>query len=264
VSDSLRQKAMELGIVAADKTVVLAAGSYTGVDPKRFAPTSEGLGRAGQIRQELGIPKEAPVVGFVGRLTEDKGISELVEAYLALREGIPDLRLLLVGEQEEGDPLPRRTCRCIENEQGIICTGFVQDPSDYYHVMDVFAFPTHREGFGNVALEANAAGKPVVASRATGAVDAVVDGVTGILVPVGDARALASALARVIGNRRLATKLGSAGRERVFREYRQEIAWDALAEEYRQLLQARGLTASTPVTSEAAAIASTTRAIASQ
>jgi glycosyltransferase involved in cell wall biosynthesis len=245
VSESLRQKTIELGIVDAGRTVVLASGSFVGTDPKRFAPSPDTVQRAGQIRRYLGIPPEAPVVGFVGRLTKDKGISELVQAYLTLRTNIPELRLLLVGEMEGGDPLPAQIRRHIESEPGIVRTGFVQDPADYYHVMDVFAFPTHREGFGNVALEANAAGKPVVAARATGAVDAVIDDVTGILVPVGDSQALASALELVIRDRSLAAALASAGRERVLREFRQETVWDALAEEYLQLLQAKGLTVPT-------------------
>ncbi|MGB7730056.1 MAG: glycosyltransferase family 4 protein [Candidatus Acidiferrum sp.] len=242
VSESLRQKAIELDIVDANRTVVLSTGSYAGVNPARFVRTDEALRRARQIRHDLGIQPESPVVGFVGRLTKDKGTSELVEAYLDLRKNIPELTLLLVGEMEEGDPLPREIRTLIENDPGIVRTGFVQDPADYYHVMDVFAFPTHREGFGNVALEAHAAGKPVVAARATGVVDAVIDGVTGILVPMGDARAMASALASVIGDARLAAALGSAGRERVLREFRQEIVWDALAKEYSRMLQAKGLT----------------------
>src|SRR5208282_816394 len=222
VSESLRQKAIELRIVAANRTAVLADGSCAGVDPERFAPTTEALKRAGHIRRDLGIPAEAPVVGFVGRLTKDKGISELVEAYLALRADIPDLRLLLVGDMEEGDPLPSQTRRHIECEQGIFRTGFVQAPADYYHAMDVLALPTYREGFPTVVLEVHTAGKPVVATRATGVVDAVLDGITGILVPVGDGQALANALALVIGDRELAAALGSAGRERVLREFRHE------------------------------------------
>jgi glycosyltransferase involved in cell wall biosynthesis len=190
----------------------------------------------------MGIPEEAPIVGFVGRLTKDKGIPELVGAYLTIRTSIPELKLLLVGEMEGGDPLPPQTCHHLECEHGIFRTGFVQDSSDYYHVMDVFAFPSHREGFGNVTLEAHAAGKPIVAARATGAVDAVIDGVTGILVPVGDAGALARALAMVIGDRKLASDLGSAGRERVLRDFRQETIWDALAREYSQMLSTKGLT----------------------
>jgi len=118
----------------------------------------------------------------------------------------------------------------------------VQDAADYYHAMDVLALPTYREGFPTVVLEANAAGKPVVGTRATGMMDAVIDGVTGVLVQVGDAHALADALELVIRDRKLAEALGAAGRERVLREFRQETVWEALAEEYLQLLQAKGLT----------------------
>jgi glycosyltransferase involved in cell wall biosynthesis len=264
LSESMRQRAIELGVVNASRTVVLASGSYAGVDPERFAPTAEALRRAAGIREALGIPREAPVVSFVGRLTKDKGTSELVEAYLALRVDIPELKLLLVGEMEEGDPLPPEIRRSIECEPGIFRTGFVQDPADYYHVMDVLAFPTHREGFGNVALEAHAAGKPVVAARATGVVDAVIDGVSGMLVPVGDAQALASALALVIGDRSYAAALGLAGRQRVLREFRQERVWDAIAQEYLQLLQAKGLTAPTPATRNEATAALTAGATVSR
>ena len=242
VSETLRQKAMTLGVVDASRSVVLASGSCTGVDAKRFAPTAEVLRRAEEIRYSLGIPADAPVIGFVGRLTKDKGISELVEAYLEVRKNMPDLRLLLVGEREEGDPLPARTVWLLNNERGILRTGFVQDAADYYHAMDVLALPTYREGFPTVVLEVNAAGKPVVGTRATGMMDAVIDGVTGVLVPVGDAHALADALELVIRDRKLAEALGAAGRERVLGEFRQETVWEALAEEYLQLLQAKGLT----------------------
>ena len=248
ISESLRQKAIDLGIVDASRTVVLAFGGYPGVDPRRFAPTAEVLRHACQLQRDLGIPREAPVVGFVGRLTRDKGIAELVEAYSRLRKRFPELRLLLVGEVEEADPLPSETQRLMESEPQIIHTGFVKDPAPYYHIMDVLAFPTHREGFGNAALEAHAAGKPVVAARATGVVDAVIDGVTGILVPVGDAEALAGALELVLEDQRLAAALGTAGRERALREFQQERIWDALVQDYLQQLRDKGL----PVPSSAA------------
>src|ERR1019366_7095376 len=94
VSESLRRKAIDLGIVDARRTVALASGSCVGVDPKRFAPTVDVLWGASQLRRDLGISREAPVVGFVGRLTKDKGVSELVEAYLELRTHFPELKLL--------------------------------------------------------------------------------------------------------------------------------------------------------------------------
>jgi len=240
VSESLRQKAIELGLVEARRAVVLGGGC-NGVDTERFAPTEEALRRAKQIREKLKIPVIAPVVGFVGRLTKDKGINELVETYCELRKEMAELRLLLVGEMEEGDPLTERTRWLLENEPGIVRTGFVDDPTDYYHVLDVFAFPTYREGFPNVVLEANAAGKPVAAARATGVVDAVVDGVTGLLVPVGDAAALAGALKKVIEDREMAAALGSAGRERVVRQFWRERVWEALEQQYAGMLEEKGL-----------------------
>jgi glycosyltransferase involved in cell wall biosynthesis len=241
VSESLRQKAIEFGIVEAERAVILAAGSCNGVNPKRFGPGAEASRRADNLRRELRIPREVQVVGFVGRLTRDKGISELVKAYLELRRHLPELRLLLVGDMEEGDPLPLEIRRYVETESGIIRAGFADDPVPYYHVMDVLALPTYREGFPNVVLEASACGKPVVATRSTGVVDSVIDGVTGILVPARDSRALAAALQSVLNDRSLAAALGSAGRERVLREFQQERVWDAIIQEYLQLIQAKGL-----------------------
>ena len=246
VSESLRQKAMDLGIVNADRTLVLGSGSWNGVDAERFAPNADALRRAAELRGHLGIPSDALVVGFVGRLTRDKGIGELVEAYLKLRKSFPAVRLLLVGDVEQGDPLLPETRRIMKTESQIIHTGFVEDPVPYYHVMNVLAFPTHREGFANAPLEAHAAGKPVVAARATGVLDGVIDGVTGILVPVRDVAALAGALELVLKDPSLADALGSAGCERVLREFRQERVWDAIIREYWQHLQAKGLSVPSP------------------
>jgi glycosyltransferase involved in cell wall biosynthesis len=246
VSESLRQKAIDLGVVNADRTLVLGSGSGNGVDVERFAPNADTLRRAAELRGHLGIPANAPVLGFVGRLTRDKGIGELVEAHIKLRKRFPAVRLLLVGDVEQGDPLPPETRRIMKTEPQIIQTGFVEDPAPYYHIMNVLAFPTHREGFGNAPLEAHAAGKPVVAARATGVLDGVIDGVTGILVPVGDVAALAGALELVLKDPSLAVALGSAGRERVLREFRQERVWEAIVGEYLQHLQVKGMSVPSP------------------
>jgi glycosyltransferase involved in cell wall biosynthesis len=246
VSESLRQKAIDLHIVNADRTLVLGSGSGNGVEVERFAPKVDTLRRAAELREHLGIPAHAPVVGFVGRLTRDKGIGELVEAHLKLRKRFPAVRLLLVGDVEQGDPLPAETRRTMKAEPQIIQTGFVEDPAPYYHIMNVLAFPTHREGFANAPLEAHAAGKPVVAARATGVRDGVIDGITGILVPIGDVAALAEALELVLNDPSLAVALGSAGRERVLREFRRDRVWDAIIREYLQHLQVQGLSVPSP------------------
>ncbi len=118
----------------------------------------------------------------------------------------------------------------------MIFAGPVQDTAPYYAIADVLVLPSHREGLPTVVLEAHAAGKPVVGALATGIVDMVVDGETGLLFPVGDVPALADALARLISDRALATKLGLAGQERVKREFQQEQIWEALYREYLGLL----------------------------
>jgi glycosyltransferase involved in cell wall biosynthesis len=148
---------------------------------------------------------------------------------------------LLVGDFEDGDPLPPDVRRTIETDSKIIRTGFVPDAAVYYHLMDVLALPTYREGFPTTILEAHAAGKPVVATRATGVADAVIDGVTGVLVSIGDVEALTRGLEAVLINKDSAAAMGGAGRDRIRREFQQERIWEALAREYSHLLSARGL-----------------------
>lgn len=240
VSESLRQRYVELGLAPLAKTVVLGAGSSHGVDAERFRPNTEAAERGVAIRRAFRIPLEAPVVGFVGRLTRDKGIVELLEVFERLLRRMPDVRLLLVGDFEMGDPVPPEIVRRLQDHPQVAIAGFVEVPDPYYHAMDVVAHPSHREGFPNVPLEAAAAELPVVGFRVTGTVDAVQDGVTGTLVPIGDVDAMSDALFRYLRSPELRRVHGRAGRERVVREFRPERVWGLLVEEYRRLLEAAG------------------------
>ena len=237
VSQSVREKAVASGLTSRERTVVLGSGSCNGVDVLRFAATPEMMRRAAELRRQLGIPVRAPVVAFVGRLTRDKGIPELMEAFLQLGNRFPDLRLLLVGCFQDGDPLPVDTRRCVETHPHVIFGGAVQDTAPYYAIADVLVLPSHREGLPTVVLEAQAASKPVIGASATGIVDVVVDGETGLLFPVGDVPALAEAMARLITDKGLANKLGLAGQEQVKRKFRQERIWEALYRAYFAVLQ---------------------------
>jgi glycosyltransferase involved in cell wall biosynthesis len=237
ISPSLGRRAIEQKMAPPEKTRCIGQGSVNGVDAERFAPTPANLAEAAALRKKLGIPEGAPVIGFVGRLVRDKGIPELVKAFLKLTVPHPDVRLLLVGTFEDVDPVPSSTMQTIRSSPGIVAVGFAPNPVPYYHMMDVLAFPTHREGFGEVALEAAAAGKPVVTTNATGAVDGVVDGVTGIVVPVGDVDALADALRRILEDPELATRMGAAGQLRARNEFRPITIWEGIEAEYRRLLE---------------------------
>jgi glycosyltransferase involved in cell wall biosynthesis len=239
VSQSLREKAIAFGLVSSERTVVFGSGSSNGVDASRFAPTLETMKRATELRFELGIPSEAPVLGFVGRLTRDKGIPELVESFLRLRDQFPNLRLLLLGATEQADPLDENTRRVLATHPHIILPGPTSDIAPYYALMDVLVLASHREGLPNVVLEAYAAGKPVVAAQATGTVDAVRHGETGLLFPIGDVAALVHCLQRLVSDKGLAETFGAAAQELVRRDFRQEIVWNGLLEEYRRILQAK-------------------------
>jgi len=241
VSPSLRQRAVELRVVPPEKAIILASGSSNGVDPSRFLPTAERLAKAAEVRRRHGIEPHHAVIGYVGRFTSDKGVAELIAAFRLVRQNFPSAALLLVGGYEQGDPVPSETRAAIESDLGIIRVDFSSEIATYYFVMDMLVLPTYREGFPNVVLEAQAASRPVVTTRATGAVDSVCDGVTGLLVPAGNTAALADALMKLLSDRGLAQRMGRAGRERVIREFRDETVWEALAGLYRELLHQRGL-----------------------
>jgi glycosyltransferase involved in cell wall biosynthesis len=237
VSHSVREKAIAYGLTHLERTVVFGSGSCNGIEASRFAPKPELIQRATNLRRHLGIPEHATVIMFVGRFTRDKGIPELVKAFLTLDHRLQDLRLLLVGCLEKEDPLPKDTWEQLQDNPHIIFAGAVQDTPAYYAAADIVALPSHREGLPTVVLEAQAAGKPVVAASATGVVDVVIHGKTGLLFPVGNAEALAGALARLIADRALARRLGLESQEQVKREFQPERIWDAIHQAYLEILQ---------------------------
>jgi len=240
VSPSVRRQAVDLKLVAAEKTVMMANGSFCGVDVQRYSPQVADTALRERLAERLGIPRRAPVIGFVGRLTRDKGVPELVTAFGQLRQTWPELRLLLVGEFEDGDPVPAGIRQQIEADPYIVAPGYVDDTAPYYGLMNAFVLPSYREGFPIVSLEAQACGVPVVTTTATGAIDSIVDGVTGFLVPTGNAPALAARIDQILRDPQLRSRMGQAGRELVVQKFRQEMLGQALLEEYLRLLRSSG------------------------
>jgi glycosyltransferase involved in cell wall biosynthesis len=230
-SKSLRRKAIDLGVAHESKLRLIAHGSSNGVDVARFFPGPD------TMRAQLGIPADAPVLGFVGRLTRDKGIPDLVEAFNRLLENVPDARLLLVGWFDESeDALSLYQRARVEAHPRIIRTGFVADPAPYYRAMDLLVLPTWREGFPNVVLEAAASGLPVVSTFTTGARDAVLPAITGLLVPPGDPHALAEALLALIEHPQRRISMGEAGRRWVVQKFVDRRVLGLTVTLYQQLL----------------------------
>lgn len=206
-SHSLRIQVVALGLAKAGKVQVLGDGSSNGVDVERFAPAPSVL------KKTLSILPEAPVIGFVGRLTRDKGVPELVLAFEQILRRVPEARLLLVGWYDESEDALSPAWRArIDAHPRILRTGFVQDTAPWYRAMDVMVLPTWREGFPNVVLEAAASGIPVVTTRATGACDAVLPQVTGLLIRPGDPDAIAESVLKLLANPERRCRMGEMAR----------------------------------------------------
>jgi len=234
ISESVRRELIAEGLVSAKKACVLGSGSSNGVKFSRFADVS--LQKVAEVRQQLGIPVDVPVIGFVGRLTRDKGISELWAAFQKLRLRRPEARLLIVGDFESGDPVGHAVQEALRHDPAVHITGFVADTSLYFPLMTVLAFPSYREGFPNVILEASCAGIPSVGFSATGTIDAILDGQTGRIVPLGDAARLAEALELYLADDTLRARHGNTARERAQRDFVPERIWQAMYDLYHELL----------------------------
>lgn len=226
-SEGVRQHMIAQGVPGSTIRVL-----HNGVYPEQF----DALPDRATMRAELGLPPDAPVIGEVAHLSSRKGQRYLVEATAILRERWPDLTCLLVGEGDEHDALVRRV-RELGLEDAVRLTGYRHDAPAVMQAMDVVALPSVAiEGLGVALIEAAFLGKPVVGSDAPGIREAMIDGVTGLLAPPGDAEALAAAIGALLADPVLARQMGQAGRERargMFTVERMAAGAEAL---YRELL----------------------------
>ncbi len=201
-------------------------------------PEAEGDPRARErVRRELGAGPEDLLVGTLGRLMEPKkGLVVFLAAARSLLRHVPRARFVVVGDGPQRAALEERATR-----EGVShCTVFAgmrRDVAEVMRALDLFVQPSLWEGFGLTALEAMAVGTPVVATRVGGVPEAVVDGETGLLVPPGDAEALAAACARLLADRDLAARLGRSGMERVRAQFDIERLVGQIEALYRELLE---------------------------
>lgn len=219
VSQSERQFLEVQGVARSGQVRVLGSGSISGVDMARFRPDPEARS---SLRKERAIPDDAVVCLFLGRLTADKGVFDLVQAFALSGEKNSKLWLVLVGPDEEGVSQLLRSSLKGETARRMLVEGFTHTPERYIAAADFLCLPSYREGFGMVVIEAAAAGIPSVGSRIYGVSDAIVEDETGLLVPPGDATQLAAALSRLAGDEALRAHLALAGRTRVENEFKQE------------------------------------------
>jgi glycosyltransferase involved in cell wall biosynthesis len=225
VGHGLRQRCAELGLPAG-RMDVLGAGSVVGTDVARAVTISEDAGLRERVRREWGAGDDEFVVGFVGRVTRDKGVETLARAVAEIRGSGIRARLVLVG-LDEGTELLAHDVQTLLHEPWVTLTGNLEDPAEQYAGFDAFCLPSHREGLPTVVLEAWATGLPVVVSNCTGLGDLVADGETGLVTPTGDQAATSAALRALATDSSLRASLGTAGRSRATRDFARPVVWAA-------------------------------------
>lgn len=214
---------------------VIANGNVNGIDTTYFSKDKVLFEEQQALKKELGINETDFVFIFVGRLVSDKGINELVRAFSQLTTH--NSQLLLVGSTEsELDPLQLETLQEIENNKNILTVGFQSDVRLYYSISDCLVFPSYREGFPNVVLQAGAMGLPSIVTDINGSNEIIVGGENGIIIPAKNATALYQAMLKISSDEQLQTQLQSNSRSKIVSRYEQQLVWKAVLNEY-QIIQ---------------------------
>jgi glycosyltransferase involved in cell wall biosynthesis len=214
---------------------VIGDGSPNGINLTHFDPD---LFKAQEERNKISIHSDDFVFGFVGRFVGDKGINELVKSFAEIAITYPKVKLLLVGVFEnELDPLELKTIVEIERNPMIINVGFQNDVRPFLMCMDVFAFPSYREGFGLTLIEANAMSIPVISSKITGCDEIVVEGKNGFLIPPKDQQRLMDTMLFCLANKSLIQSMKIPCRELVEYKFNQVKVWENTLSSYKGLIK---------------------------
>ncbi len=222
-------------LIKPTKISVLGNGSSNGIDTDYYKLSNEVEVEAQLLRAKFGLTDEK-VILFVGRKVKDKGVEELVKAFLVLK-GKHNIKLLLVGPLEHNlDPLSDYISEVIKNDSSIINVEFVEDVRPYMAISYLLAFPSHREGFPNVPIQACSIGLPCVVSDINGCNEIIISEFNGLIFPVKDEKALAKSIEMLLNDINLRNKLGSNGRDLMRQNYDQKKIWGELIKEYNSYM----------------------------
>ena len=214
---------------------VIANGNVNGIDTTFFNSNTISEQQQQNLRNELGIDSSDFVFVFIGRLVADKGINELVRAFLSLE--IPNCKLLLVGPYETEDPLQPETLKAIQQNDSILSVGFQHDVRPYLVISDCMVFPSYREGFPNVVMQAGAMGLPSIVTDINGSNEIIIEGFNGTIVPAKNVTALSNAMIRIKEDETWRNQLQSNARSSIISRYEQELVWEALLIKYKEFLK---------------------------
>ena len=217
-SPSQKKFLINQDVITSNKSYVLAEGSISGVDTKRFLPSQASRK---SLRSRFHVSEDTCVILFLGRVNQEKGILVLLEA-LKMIPRTNDVKLFVVGP-DENDLFSPQNSHSLNLDDRVITFGYTDVPEQFMAMADIFCLPSFREGFGTSVLEAAACGVPTVASKIYGLTDAVIDGETGLLIEVNDKHALHAALNALIKNRDYRIEMGRAARKRALLHFSESL-----------------------------------------
>lgn len=224
---ALRDMAEQLRLVRRGSALVLAHGSANGVSACPSKP---------RYRKELGLGADDPMVVFAGRITTDKGISDLAAAWADVAETHPQACLVVAGRADSSDPESPGLQAALERLPRTHLIGHIDDLERLWADADIAVLPSYREGLPLVIIEAAAAGVPAVVTDCTGGPESVEDGVTGLVVPQRKPSVLSDAIGRLLDDEAMRHKMGQAARKRALTRYDRETLWTALDELLRETI----------------------------
>ena len=225
-----------------NKLKIIGNGSSNGINTVFFSPVQVSEIENVALREKLNIQPDDFVFVFVGRIVSDKGINELIKAFSELQTAennqLTSIKLLLVGGLESDlDPLNPETLAEINQNRDIISVGFQQDVRPFFAISDALAFPSYREGFPNVVMQAGAMGLPSIVSDINGCNEIIVEGENGLIIPPKNVEKLKEKMLTLARDKNLYIKLKENSRRMIENRYEQSVVWKALLEEYEGLLQ---------------------------
>jgi len=218
------------------KLKIIENGSTNGIDTAHFNANIIDETIKKNLKEKLQIKDENLVFIFVGRLVKDKGIDELVATFVKINSKYPFTKLILVGPFENHlNPLKPITYNYIKNHKSICYEGYQNDVRPYFAIADVLGFPSYREGFPNVVMQAGSMGLASIVTNINGCNEIIEDGVNGLIIPPKNENALFKAMEFMVNNPEKRLQMANLSRPKIVTNYQQKLIWNALLKEYQSL-----------------------------
>lgn len=235
-SNGLKDIILKNNYTKASKLKVIGNGSSNGIDTKHYDSALVSEEKRTQLKNELGIKASDIVFIFIGRIVKDKGINELVKAFDSLSSKESNSKLILVGPKEDHlDPLLPETETLIASNTQILAVGMQKDIRPYVAISDVLTFPSYREGFPNVVLQASCMGLPCIVSNINGCNEVIEHELNGLIIPTKSETAIEGAMQLMIDHPNKRKAMAMHTRSRIIERYEQKFVWNELLETYKSL-----------------------------